>query len=62
MDRRVWRTSDHDSNMLLDITRKHLQLTKQALDKDTTPDRRAAIKAEIDALRDQRDDILSKYN
>jgi len=58
--RSVWvAMEDNDiSAMLVELTRAHCKLALEHSDRDTTPERRKAIRAEIERLRAERSEIL----
>lgn len=46
---------------LLEIARRHCKFALEHGDKDTSPERRKAIKSEIAALSEQKSQILASY-
>ncbi len=57
--RLLWIMDDESFDKLLAITQAHLRLVKEHGDKETLPERREAIKAEIEALRAERVSLLN---
>lgn len=57
----IWEMSDEDAKTLLELSRQHLALVKEHGKVNTAPSSKEAIRAEINALLDQRDAIINKY-
>lgn len=62
MNRLIWIMDDVTYNKLLSITQSHLRLVKEALDTNTTVERRNEITQLIEDLRSERDNIISEFS
>ncbi|MBU5444195.1 hypothetical protein [Paenibacillus sp. MSJ-34] len=61
MGRLIWIMDDETYNQLFILTKRHLNLVKEHLDINTAYERKAQIKDEIEAIRQQRDLIIQQY-
>jgi len=59
LSRLLWSMDDKSFDKLLAISQAHIRLVKEHGDRSTPPERREAIKAEIEALRAERDSLLA---
>lgn len=57
----IWEMSDEDAKTLLELSREHTKLALEYIKPITPLDHKEAIRAEINALLDQRDAIINKY-
>lgn len=56
----IWIMDDESSDKLLAIIQAHLRLVKEHLCYDTLPERKQAIRSEIERLRAERELILAE--
>ncbi|UKS26040.1 hypothetical protein LOZ80_31550 [Paenibacillus sp. HWE-109] len=61
-NRLLWIMDDESSDKLIAIIQAHLCLVKEHLCNDTLPDRKEAIRADIERLRAERSAILLSFN
>lgn len=59
----VWLAMQDDvaARRLVDIARRHCKLVLEYGGKDTLPERREAIQAEIESLREERSELIKSY-
>lgn len=63
LSRNVWLAKDDDviADRLLSIVKKHCKLALEHGRRDTLPERREAIRAEIERLRAERNCLLKSF-
>lgn len=59
--RLIWIMDDETYSLLFKLTKQHLKLAKEGIGPCTSPERKAAIKQEIEFIRTKRDSIVSKF-
>lgn len=57
----IWSMDDTTAQSLLKLTKRHLSLVKESLSPNTSPERKQAIQADINALRIERDNLIQQY-
>lgn len=61
INRLIWLLDDTTYDRLFELTRQHLRLAKEGINPATTPERKEAIKQEIERLRTERDSIITEF-
>lgn len=58
----IWTMDEQAYDLILNLTRSHLRLAKEGMNPNTNPERKKAIRDEIQRIRDERDMIINNKN
>ncbi|GIP51815.1 hypothetical protein [Paenibacillus vini] len=61
LNRLIWLMDDETYDRLFELTRQHLRLAKEGIEPYTSPERKTALKQEIEHLRTERESIIINY-
>ncbi|MBW7453794.1 hypothetical protein ACFOLF_06285 [Paenibacillus sepulcri] len=61
--RNMWKAMEDDvtAQRLVELVRKHFKLALEHIDNNSSPERRRAIRAEIERLRVEKDCLLKSF-